>query len=320
MISLHNTIDTFYDEKVSCMFSDDNAKELIFRIKLEVPQSPNAANATEVSDDMLTDLKALEFNIMETLVIKGIKNVERAELSQVKSRKYNQLKSQGAIPAQDMDRMSEFFDSITNQFYMDQEWVIFTDGSNLREILALDIIDAARTVTNNINEIYEVLGIEAARQSLFNEISEVLDSIYVNYRHIALLVDVMTNKGNILSVNRHGINRGDIGPLAKCSFEETTDKLIKAGMFAEFDKINGVAANVMLGQIAPCGTGDVDVLIDEEMLTAIAEGDDEDDDDVIEDKLVKAMCTEHTMTIGLEVPAFKDDFMAKDDNKMVFID
>jgi DNA-directed RNA polymerase II subunit RPB1 len=90
--------------------------------------------------------------------------------------------------------------------------------------------------------------------------------VTVNYRHLALLVDVMTNRGNILSVNRHGINRGDIGPLAKCSFEETTDKLIKAGIFAEHDKINGVSANVMLGQIAPCGTGDVTVLMDEEML------------------------------------------------------
>ena len=87
--------------------------------------------------------------------------------------------------------------------------------------------------------------------------------LYVNYRHIALLVDTMTNKGYLLSIDRHGINRADIGPFAKCSFEETTDMLIKAGIFAEVDKINGVSANIMLGQIAPAGTGDTEILIDE---------------------------------------------------------
>jgi DNA-directed RNA polymerase beta' subunit len=67
-----------------------------------------------------------------------------------------------------------------------------------------------------------------------------------------------------MSIDRHGINRGDIGPLAKSSFEESTDMLINASIFAEYDKVNGVSANVMLGQQPPCGTGDSRVLIDEE--------------------------------------------------------
>jgi DNA-directed RNA polymerase II subunit RPB1 len=142
-----------------------------------------------------------------------------------------------------------------------------TDGTNLADILVNPKVNAAKTITNNIVEIYETLGIEAVRQALFNEISEVLDTIHVDYRHIAMLVDVQTNKGYVLSIDRHGINRGDIGPLAKCSFEETTDKLIKAGVFAEYDKINGVSANVMLGQIPPAGTGDCEVLMDHEMIT-----------------------------------------------------
>jgi DNA-directed RNA polymerase beta' subunit len=76
----------------------------------------------------------------------------------------------------------------------------------------------------------------------------------------------MTYKGYLMPIDRHGINRGDIGPLAKSSFEETTDMLINASIFAEYDKVNGVSANVMLGQQPPCGTGDSKILIDEEYM------------------------------------------------------
>lgn len=239
MITLHHVLTNFYDDTIQCMFSDDNADKLIMRIKLTDKEIS--------SDDILTDMKALEHNILENVMVKGIKSVERVAPDEKKYKQYNPQ---------------------TKNFEDAKEWVIYTSGTNLREVLIKPHVDAVRTVTNDVNEVYEILGIEAARNSLYNEIKDVLDGgmVTVNYRHLSLLVDVMTNRGNILSVNRHGINRGDIGPLAKCSFEETTDKLIKAGIFAEHDKINGVSANVMLGQIAPCGTGDVTVLMDEEIL------------------------------------------------------
>lgn len=245
MITVHHVLDNFYGDMISCVFSDDNAEQLVMRVKLS-ESSSGAASASALiednSDDMLTDLKALEYNILESQVIKGLSNIEKAALEEKKHQVYNP--------------MTRIFESKT-------EWIVITEGTNIQGIMSHPLVNAALTTTNDVNEIYEVFGIEAARQALYNEIVEVLDSIAVNYRHIALLVDVMTNKGTILSVNRHGINRGDIGPLAKCSFEETTDKLIKAGVFAEHDKINGVSANVMLGQIAPCGTGDVQIAMDE---------------------------------------------------------
>lgn len=289
MISLYNILDNFYDNKISCVFSDDNADKLIFRIKLE-------AEDKSPSDDMLTDLKALEHNIMETLVIKGVKNIERAGLSEIKSKK---------------------FDPITETFYTDSEWMIYTAGSSLRSILGSDIVDSIRTITNDVNEVYEVLGVEAARQAIYNEITDVLDSVYVNFRHVALLIDVMTNKGSILSVNRHGINRGDIGPLAKCSFEETTDKLLKAGIFAEHDKINGVAANVMLGQIPPCGTGDVDLLIDESMLTDIIEDNTYDSDSDVEND--EELCVDENFTIKYSLPYMNNTFFEKNNNELELI-
>ena len=118
------------------------------------------------------------------------------------------------------------------------------------------------------------------------ELSSVLadSGAYVNYRHLSILVDIMTYKGYLMSIDRHGINRSEIGPLAKCSFEETTDQLLKAAMFGESDNMNGVSANIMLGQVAPCGTGLTEVLLDESKLINMMKDveDDSEDEDVEE--------------------------------------
>lgn len=281
MIHVHQTLLDFYtEENVQCLFSDDNSDNLVFRIKMVI----NDGSA----DDKLTELKALEHNIIENIIIKGLKKIERVSMIKESVLTYSQSEK---------------------KFVKLEECVVLTDGTNLREILAMDTVDGARTFTNDIIEIYETLGIEAARTALYNEISDVLDMVYVNYRHIALLIDVMTNKGNIMPTDRHGINRGDIGPLAKCSFEETTDKLIKAGIFGEYDKINGVSANIMLGQIAPCGTGDTEILIDHEKLQKTVFEFEE------EEELPKA-CLEDAFIMGIELPAIKA-IKAKDDNELV---
>jgi DNA-directed RNA polymerase II subunit RPB1 len=93
----------------------------------------------------------------------------------------------------------------------------------------------------------------------------------------------MTCKGHLLSIDRHGINRSDIGPLAKCSFEETSDIIIKAGIFGELDKINGVSANIMLGQIAKCGTGDTEIIFDESQLVNLKSTQEQFDESLDED-------------------------------------
>ena len=145
-------------------------------------------------------------------------------------------------------------------------WEIYTTGANLEDILIHPAVDPYETTSNNIWEIYEIFGIEAARRMLFKEISDVFEmsGSYVNSRHIALLVDVITNRGGLMSIDRHGINKSDRGPLAKCSFEETPDIIAKAAIFGELDKVKSVSANIMLGQEVPIGTGAVDILFDEE--------------------------------------------------------
>lgn len=104
--------------------------------------------------------------------------------------------------------------------------------------------------------------------SLINELRFVLSSygIYVNYRHLSTLCDVMTQRGILTSITRHGINRVDSGPLRKCSFEETVEILLEAAVFAENDPLTGITENIILGQLAPYGTGSFDLVIDTQTL------------------------------------------------------
>jgi DNA-directed RNA polymerase II subunit RPB1 len=92
------------------------------------------------------------------------------------------------------------------------------------------------------------------------------DGSYVNYRHLAILVEVMTYRGHLMSITRHGINRAETGPLMRCSFEETVDILLEAAAFSERDGMTGVSENIMLGQFCPVGTGEFGLHLNEEML------------------------------------------------------
>jgi DNA-directed RNA polymerase II subunit RPB1 len=125
-------------------------------------------------------------------------------------------------------------------------------------------VDYKKTISNDIIEILNVLGIEAVRMALINELRAVLNfyGIYVNYRHIATLCDVMTHKGKLTSITRHGINRLDCGPLRKCSFEETVEILLEAAVYNENDMLKGITENIILGQLAPFGTGSFDLVLD----------------------------------------------------------
>jgi DNA-directed RNA polymerase II subunit RPB1 len=240
MIDIYTKLNSTYDKYIDCVYSDDNAEECIFRIKL----TETALKDVDPNDE-LASVKAMEHNIVYQVLLKGYKGIKKVSLNKKKYEKYN--------------RDTEEFDKVI-------EWVLDTDGTNLADVLANPNVDATRTVSNDIREIYETLGIEAARNSLYNELINVTSEGSMNYRHLSLLMDTMTHKGHLMSIDRHGINRGDIGPLAKSSFEETTDMLINASIFSQYDNANGVSANVMLGQQPPCGTGDCGILLNEEHL------------------------------------------------------
>jgi DNA-directed RNA polymerase II subunit RPB1 len=149
-------------------------------------------------------------------------------------------------------------------------WVLDTVGTNLIDILALDYIDKNETVSNSIMEIYKVLGIEAARQAIYNEFSEVIESdgTYINTHHLEMLADRMTYSAKPISIFRHGINNDNIGPVAKASFEETPEMFLRAAKHAELDTMRGVSSNVMCGQEGYFGTGICQTFLDiNEMMT-----------------------------------------------------
>lgn len=160
--------------------------------------------------------------------------------------------------------MESEYDKNGKSVVSDDNWVLETDGVCLRKILPVERVDHRATVSNDCLEIQHVLGIEAARQSLINELRFVLNSygIYVNYRHLATLTDIMTQRGKLMSIARHGINRIDSGALRKCSFEETVEILLEAAVLSEKDPLGGVTENIMMGQLAPMGTGSFNIKVD----------------------------------------------------------
>ena len=237
MEDIYHKINVYNSESISCIYSDDNSSKLIFRIR--------AVNLKKYDKEKFNDvnnLKNFVKSLREKVVIKGINNLNSVYMFK--------------------DQHNYVYEN--KSFVKKDEWVLYTDGINLLEIFRVPGVDFTRTYSNDIYEVYETLGIEAARQVLMKEIKDVINaSDYVNYRHMSLLCDIMTNRGYLMSIDRFGINRGNIGPLAKCSFEETTDQLFKAAIFGEVDNLLGVSSNIMMGQVPPCGTGDTDILIDE---------------------------------------------------------
>ncbi|KAK1755281.1 RNA polymerase II largest subunit [Echria macrotheca] len=228
-----------YKNDVSVVFSDNNAENLVIRIRCvrEAGDKDDDGNNI-IEDDVM--LKRLEEHLLEKCTLRGVEGIARAFLNK-----------RPKLVETDTGEMVKGGD-----YPGAQEWFLDTSGTALREVLTVDGVDVTRTYTNDLWQVVDVFGIEAARSALMRELTDVLafDGSYVNHRHLALLVDVMTYRGSIAAVTRHGINRADTGALMRCSFEETVEILLEA------------AANVMLGQMAPLGTGHFDVLLDPKML------------------------------------------------------
>jgi hypothetical protein len=153
-----------------------------------------------------------------------------------------------------------------------QQYVLETDGTNFLGVMNHPAVDGRRVFSTHPHDIYENLGVEATRATLMTEIEELFQDAPVNTRHIGLLTDVMTRSGRLMSVDRYGINKNDIGPLAKASFEETESILLKAAQFGEVDPITGVSANIMMGQTLRGGTSFSQLLLDESALLRLLEG------------------------------------------------
>lgn len=143
------------------------------------------------------------------------------------------------------------------------EYVIYAEGSNLKAVLNIDGVDKNRTTTNDIFQIYETLGIEAARNAIIIEAKKVLDdqNLEVDIRHIMLVADQMTVTGEVQAVGRTGISGAKESVLARAAFEETEKHILNAAIYGEVDTLDGVAENIIIGQPIPIGTGTVELAV-----------------------------------------------------------
>jgi DNA-directed RNA polymerase subunit A" len=143
------------------------------------------------------------------------------------------------------------------------EYILYTEGSNLQDALEIEGVNPHKIYTNNLREIYEVLGIEATRNAIIQEAMSVLNEqgMDVDVRHIILVADMMTADGTIRQIGRHGISGSKNSALARAAFEVTINHLLGAGIAGTSDPLKGITENVILGQLIPLGTGSIDLLM-----------------------------------------------------------
>jgi DNA-directed RNA polymerase II subunit RPB1 len=249
MDDVNFTLNNCYENQINCVYSDYNADKLVFRIRMNEVIKNNSGKSAGAKtklpldqSDQIYILKNFQDQLLQNVVLRGIKGINKVILRKIKD---NVVEKNGLYKREDI-------------------WVLDTVGTNLLEILGIDYIDNTRTFSNDIVEIYNVLGIEAARQSIYNELVDVIefDGAYVNYHNYSVLVDRMTFTNKMISIFRHGINNDNIGPIAKASFEETPEMFLKAARHAELDTLKGISANVMCGQEGFFGTSAFQVVLD----------------------------------------------------------
>ena len=145
----------------------------------------------------------------------------------------------------------------------EEEYVLYTEGSEFKKVLRVEGVDSTRTRTNNLHETEKALGIEAARNAIVDEMTSTLEEqgLEVDIRHIMLVADAMTTTGEIESIGRHGISGSKGSVLSRAAFEVTVNHLLDAAVHGEDDELNGVTENVIVGQPIKIGTGDVELVV-----------------------------------------------------------
>ena len=160
------------------------------------------------------------------------------------------------------------FDNEDGELMKEEQYVVYTAGVNLQDIRYLNGIDLNKTVCNDIMVIYETYGIDAARMALIKEFKSVFAGAgtKVNFAHLETLCDLITNTGTPTSIDRHGMNKSEIDPLARASFEKTVDQLLQASVFGEIDHMNNVSSRIMAGLAIKGGTCLCEVILDSDLL------------------------------------------------------
>jgi DNA-directed RNA polymerase II subunit RPB1 len=217
------------------MTTNDNAEKLYIHIRFDI---------SEFDNSILLDIQNM---ILYEFQLKGVTYIND-------------------VPEIDKKLLINFNEE-TGDLENKQEYIITTDGVNMNKLRYIRNIDINRTYCNEINTIYKLYGIKAARKALLKEINMVFSGDNkLNYHHISILCDVMTNTGEIVSIDRHGFGRMDTDPLSKASFERTVEMLVNSAVFGEVDKVQSVSSRLIMGRAIKCGTGFPEILMDNDIL------------------------------------------------------
>jgi DNA-directed RNA polymerase II subunit RPB1 len=233
-----------FSNTINMVYTDFNSQRLIMRIRLDT----KFGNDDELDDYAL--FKKFQARLLTTIAVRGVPGIKAVSFSK-------------------SDNRVEIIDGKPQKI---SEYTLDTDGSNFIEVMNHPAVDPTRLYTTNVHDVLDILGIEATRAVLLSEIDSLFADAGVNYRHLGLLVDSMTRNGRLMSVDRYGINKNNIGPLAKASFEETEKILLRAALFGELDPVTGVSAKIMTGQPIRGGTTFTQLLLDEMALLRLQKG------------------------------------------------
>ena len=287
--------ETACNNNINTVYSDYNSDNLVMRIRLPIEKDKDSASQL----DDFTNLKKFQNKLLNSIVIRGLPGIKAVTFRKDK----------------------QYVEQTEGKYEQIEQYILDTDGSNFIKVMNHPAVDGTKLYSTNVWDVYEVLGIEATRAILYNEINGLFDSVGVNYRHLCLLCDVMTRFGRLMSIDRYGINKVDIGVLAKASFEETEKILLKAALFGEVDPVTSVSANIMMGQPIRGGTAFSQILLDESMLSKLLESidvdkkglPDEEEGDMIIDNIQLDPCSSTQFQMNMVLPSTIKDIIEEPD-------
>jgi len=281
------------DNDIDIVYTDYNSDNLVMRIRLPVEKDKDTASQL----DDFTNIKKFQNKLLNVIVIRGLPGIKAVTFRKDK----------------------QYVENVDGKYEQVEQYILDTDGSNFIRVMNHPAVDGTKLYSTNVWDVYEVLGIEATRAILYNEINNLFDSVGVNYRHLCLLCDVMTRYGKLMSIDRYGINKIDIGVLAKASFEETEKILLKAALFGEVDPVTSVSANIMMGQPIRGGTAFSQILLDEQMMYKMLESvdvdtrlPDEQEGELIEDTRIDP-CSITQFQMNMVMPSGKKGMIDEPD-------
>lgn len=217
------------------MTTNDNASRLYIHIRFDI---------SEFNNSILLDIQNM---ILHEFKLKGIDNIMNVD--EVDKKLYLH------------------FNEETGDINNKQEYIVTTSGINMISLRYIKHVDNNRCYYNEMNTICRLYGIEAARKSLIVEINKVFTGdLRLNFHHLSILCDTMTNTGEIVSIDRHGFGRMDTDPLSKASFEKTVDMLVNSAVYGEVDHLRSVSSRLIMGRAIKCGTGFPEIILDTDIL------------------------------------------------------